>query len=330
MAAPKLAGMPRTRLYRNGVLEAEGFPIAEVSDHLEDPAVTIWFDLCSPTAEDLMTISEELGLHRLAVEDVLQEHQRPKLDIYDSHIFVTVYTARLDSTGALQKDELSLFVTKNALVTVRRSDHLDIDAVVREWDANRDLAKSGVSFLLHGLLDHVVDGHFDLVQLLDDQVERLEDELFLDHSRTRDLQRNAFELRKTMVQFRRITLPMREVINSLIRRDLQVVDAAMVPYYEDVYDHVLRVTEWTESLRDLIGNVRETYLTMQGNRMNDIMKRVTSWAAIIAIPTAITGFYGQNVPYPGFGASVGFWTSLLLMAVASLSLYLAFRKRDWI
>ncbi len=123
---------------------------------------------------------------------------------------------------------------------------------------------------------------------------------------------------------------MREVVNALMRRDLNVVDEAMIPYYQDVYDHVLRVTEWTESLRDLVNTILETHMTMQGNRMNSIMKKVTSWAAIIAVPTAITGYYGQNVPYPGFSQPAGFWLSTFSIIVISGTLYMIFRAKDWL
>jgi magnesium transporter len=131
------------------------------------------------------------------------------------------------------------------------------------------------------------------------------------------------------VLLRRVVVPMREVVNALMRRDLHVVDDAMVPYYQDVYDHVLRVTEWTESLRDLVATILETHLTIQGNRLNSTMKKVTSWAAIIAVPTAVTGFYGQNVPYPGFGDAWGFWSSAILIAGLSVLLYALFKRKDW-
>jgi magnesium transporter len=132
------------------------------------------------------------------------------------------------------------------------------------------------------------------------------------------------------VVLRRLVLPMREVVNTLLRRDLGVVDAAMGPYFQDVYDHVLRATEWTESLRDLVSTILETNLTIQGNRMNSIMKKVTSWAAIIAVPTAVTGWYGMNVPYPGFGQHAGFVTSMVLLVVLSGGLYLLFKRLDWL
>jgi magnesium transporter len=183
---------------------------------------------------------------------------------------------------------------------------------------------------MHGLLDFVVDGHFSAVQSLDDEIEALEDLLFDDKRPDVAVQRRSFELRKSLVQLRRVVLPMREVVNSVMRRDLHVVDDAMVPYYQDVYDHVLRATEWTESLRDLVTTILETNLTIQGNRLNVITKKVTGWAAIIAVPTAITGFYGQNVPYPGFGHASGFYASTIMIVVISVGLYVLFRRRDWV
>ncbi len=322
--------MPRTRLYRNGVLEAEGFPVSEVSEHVHDPSVAVWFDLCAPSEADLRAISEELGLHPLSVEDVLQEHQRPKLDVYDSHLFLTVYALLLDLTGTLRHCEVNVFLTDNAMVTVRESDLLDIDAVTDRWDAARDRAGQGVAFLLHGLLDFVVDGHLKVAEELDDRVEELEDLLFDDRPQGHELQRRAFDLRKTMLRLRHLTKPMRDVVDGLNRRDLGMVGSDMAPYFQDVYDHVLRVSELNESMRELLGNIRETYLTLQGNRMNAIMKKVTSWAAIIAVPTSITGFFGQNVPFFGYGLPSGLWASLLLIVVASVSLYVAFRKWDWL
>jgi magnesium transporter len=321
----------RTRLYRNGDLELEGFPVAEISDHLDDPAVTIWLDLRDPDREDLDVLSEEFGLHPLAVEDAVNERQRPKLDRYRSHLFLTAYSAMLDgSTGELATSELAAFVTPRALITVRKDDGLDIGAVVDRWDASSDLAKFGVGYLLHGLLDYVVDGHFEAVQSLDDAVEALEDDLFADTPRSLTVQRRSFELRKSLVLLRRIVIPMREVVNALMRRDLHVVSDDLMPYYQDVYDHVLRAADWTDSLRDLVTTILETNLTIQGNRMNIITKKVTSWAAIIAVPTFVTGFYGMNVPYPGFSHAAGLAASITIMIVAAIALYFVFKRKDWL
>ncbi|GHI02764.1 CorA family divalent cation transporter [Streptomyces cellostaticus] len=144
------------------------------------------------------------------------------------------------------------------------------------------------------------------------------------------VQRQSYALRKSLVRLRRVVLPMREVVNALMRPDLDVVDGSLLPYCRGVYDHVLRAGEWTESLRDLVASVMETNLSVQANRMNLITKKVTSWAAIIAVPTAITGFYGQNLPYPGFGHQSGFIVSSAVIVVVSLTLYFAFKHWDWL
>jgi magnesium transporter len=321
----------RTRLYRNGVLQAENFPVEDISEYLPDTSATVWLDMCEPSEDDLATISEELGLHRLAVEDAVHEHQRPKVDRYRTHSFLTAYAVRLDpATSVLSSSELAAFITDRALVTVRKNEDFDIAAVVERWDSAPELAKGGVGFLVHGLLDYIVDGYFEAVQVLDDQIEELEDLVFADRVDHKAMQRRSLALRKSLVNLRRVVLPMREVVNSLMRRDFCLADDALVPYYQDVYDHVLRASEWTESLRDLVTTIRETQLTIQSNRLNTIMKKVTSWAAIIAVPTAVTGFYGQNVPYPGFGQQIGFWTSTVVTVTLSVTLYVVFRRRGWL
>ncbi len=323
--------MARTRLYREGKVVSEDFPVGDISEFLGEPGTCVWLDYCSPTSEELASIVEEFHLHPLAVEDAVTDHERPKLDRYDSHLFLSAYAVELDSaTGILSASEIDAFVMRNALVTVRHDERVDIDAIVHRWDDSGDLAEHGVSFLVWGLLDHIVDGHFEAVQSLDTEIESLEDLLFDDTPRQPEVQRRSFQLRKSLVLLRRLVLPMREVVNSLMRRDLHVLDEGMVPYYQDVYDHVLRATEWTESLRDLVTTILETNISIQGNRMNLVMKKVTSWAAIIAVPTAITGFYGQNLPYPGFATHWGFWFSTAMIVLLSGTLYLAFRRHDWL
>lgn len=326
-----LGNMSRTRVYRNGKLEAEGFPIADVSEYLKEKDAVVWFDLCEPTRADLDSISEELGLHPLAVEDAAEEHQRPKLDHYSSHLFLTAYsTAFENTTGQVSLAEVAAFITKNAMVTVRKHRNFDIDGVLARWDAEPQLANSGVAFLVHGLLDYIVDAQFDTIAQFDTEVEKLEDKVFSDKVEDAPVQRRTFELRKSLVMLRKVVTPMREVVNTLMRRDLQIIDSTIAPYFQDVYDHVLQATERCDSLRDLISNVHETHLTVRGNRLNVITKQVTSWAAIIAIPTAITGFYGQNIPYPGFGEHAGFYTSTGIIVALMVVLYVMFKRKGWL
>jgi len=323
----------RTRAYRDGKLAGEGFPVAEISDYLaDDESTVIWLDLRAPDRDDLVVLSEEFGLHPLAIEDAVHEHERTKLDRYEGYLFVTAYAVRLEQeTGALATSEVSAFITPRALITVRKDDGFDIGSVVGYWDSSPDLATEGVGYLVHGLLDEIVDGYFLAVQELDDKIEGLEDLLFEDNPRDQGaVQRLSFEFRKSLVLLRRVVLPMREVVNSLFRRDLRVVTDRLQPYYQDVYDHVLRATEWTEGLRDLVTTVLETNLTVQANRMNVITKKVTSWAAIVAVPTFVTGVYGMNVPYSGFGKAWGVVAAFVIMAVTSTSLYFVFKAKDWL
>jgi magnesium transporter len=322
--------MVTTRVYRDGKLDHAELKFPEISDRIAEDGVCVWVDLTAPTPEILADLAEELGLHHLAIEDALHDHQRPKLDRYDTHLFLASYALRFNpASGQLHATEVKAFITPRALVTVHPPE-FDMDRVVRRWNADPDLAAHGVAFLLWGLLDVIVDGHFDTVQQLDGAIESLEDALFDDRPRDKEVQRRSFEIRKSLVLLRRLVLPMREVVNTVLRREVEGLNGAMSPYFQDVYDHVLRVTEWTESLRDLVSTILDTNLAIQGNRMNLVMKKVTSWAAIIAVPTAVTGFYGQNLPYPGFDTQWGFWFSTALMIVLSVGLYLSFRARDWL
>jgi magnesium transporter len=321
----------RTRLYRDGKLEREGFPVADISDYLGDESVTVWLDLLDPDHDDLAVLSEEFGLHPLAVEAALHHGQRPKLDRYPSHLFLTAYAARLDTgTGELATSEVAAFITSQALITVRQDDGLDIDAVIERWDETPDLAKFGVGYLLYGLLDYIVDGQFEAVQSLDDSMEELEDWLFDNIPRGLEVQRRSFQLRKSLVLLRRIVIPMSEVVGELMRRDLHIVGDDLMPYYQNVYDQARRTAEWTDGLRDLVSSILETNLTIQGNRLNVITKKVTGWAAIIAVPTLITGFFGMNVPYPGFGEKAGLAASIATIALAGLVLYFIFKRKDWL
>jgi magnesium transporter len=321
----------RTRLYRDGRLALEGFPVADISDHLADESVTVWLDLRDPDGDDLGVLSEEFGLHPLAVEDALHHSQRPKLDRYPSHLFLTAYATQLDAgTGELMTSELAAFITRQALITVRKDDGLDIGAVIDRWDSSSDLAGFGVGYLLYGLLDYIVDTQFESVQNLDDFAEGLEDELFDTVPRGMQVQRRSFQLRKSLVLLRRVVLPMRDVVDDLMQPDLHVVGKDLEPYYQDLYDHVLRVAEWTDSLRDLVASILETNLVIQSNRLNIITKKVTGWAAIIAVPTLITGYFGMNVPYPGFSQTGGFIASVVTIVLAGLILYLVFKRNDWL
>lgn len=331
----------RTRAWRKGGEVQQGFPLEEVSDLLAEEGTLVWVDLCAPTRELLDRVADELALDRHAVEDSVAPTERAKATRHPSHTFVTVYSTQLVSAGdpargvlesRIETSRISTFVLGDGIVTVRRDDRFDMDRVVDRWEERSDLLELGPSALLHGLLDVVVDGHFDTIQRLDDAIESLEDHLFDERATSRELQQRTYRLRKELVELRRVVLPMREVVNTVMRHraDSNGHDSELDGWYADLYDHVLRATEWTESLRDMLTTIFETNIAIQDARLNVVMKKLTGWAAIIAVPTAVTGWFGMNVAYPGINRFSGFVASTVVIAGLGLVLYVVFKRRNWL
>lgn len=328
------------RLWRTG-RPTDGFTFAALSDYLTDNDMLVWADIYDPDHETLLELAAELGLNTWAVEDAVAPKERTKASVYRTHTFLTVYAVDTPDPGAhatslLVKHRISAFVLPRGLITVRlpgadgNAHEFDIHEVSRRFDELGG-QQYGVGALVHGLLDVVVDGHFEAVEALDDAIDGLEDELFDERGPRRGLQRRTFQLRKDLVELRRVVLPTREVVSTIQHRRLDSRTAPELdPLYSDLYDHVLRASEWTESLRDMVATVFETNLSLQDARLNTVMKKLTGWAAIIAVPTAVTGFYGQNVTYPGIDTVAGFITSTVLIAVLVVLLYVMFKRRDWL
>ncbi|MEO6469150.1 MAG: magnesium transporter CorA family protein [Acidimicrobiia bacterium] len=324
-------GHAQTRSWKDGVQVDQDFPVSEVSEHLEDSDVMIWVDLCEPDQAQLNELAEELGLHELAVEDALSEHQRPKIDYYESHLFLSCHAVAVDAEqGELHATEIDAFVGKRWFITVRKDEGFTMEKVCQRWNRSPDLLKQGTGFLLYGLLDLVIDGYFDGTQEFDDYYDTVSEGLFADEPLDPNRQREWFEMRRALVKFHRLVVPMREAVSGLMRREHDIVGPELYPYYQDVYDHILRVSESTDALRDLVGTIVETNLSLRDFRQNQVMKKVTSWAAIIAVPTLVTGYYGMNVPYPGFAREWGFETSVGVMVILVGVLWVQFRRHDWI
>ena len=325
----------RGRVWRGGKPQ-DDFEFASISDYLGEDDALVWCDIYDPDHAILKDLAGELELDSWAVEDAIADAERTKAVVYRTHTFFTVYSVTIkdpapedDSESALDIHRISGFVLPRGLITVRLSPHFDMDSVSQRFDELGG-QEHGVGALVHGLLDVIVDGHFEAVQWLDDAIESVEDDLFGNNPRS-GLQRKTFRIRKDLVQLRRVVLPMREVVNSIQHRRLDAKTAPELdPLYADLYDHVLRVSEWTESVRDMVTTVFETNLSLQDARLNTVMKKLTGWAAIIAVPTAITGFYGQNVTYTGIDTVGGFVTSTSIIVLLVLGLYWMFKRRDWL
>jgi magnesium transporter len=323
----------RGRVYRQGELRRDDLRPEDLADALREDGTVAWLDLVDPAPDELRELAGLLELHPLAVEDALAEPQRPKLDRYPKHLFIAAYLPGYDPERCrLHPAELSVFVTDRVLLTVRaRPEALDAGELVARWDRHARLAGHGVGWLLHGLLDLVVDEQYAMTRRLEDAVDDLEESLFDDPAAEgRDIQRRGFELRRTLTRARRLAQPTVDLLFDLGRPGVGIVDDGLAPYYADVRDHAVRSAERLDSQREMVGTVLDTRLAMRGDQLNEIMKKLTGWAAIIAVPTAVTGFYGQNVPYPGFQEWSGFLASVTLTVLIGLVLFVLFRRRNWL
>jgi magnesium transporter len=253
------------------------------------------------------------------------------VDYYESHLFLSAHTVRVDAeNGELDETEINAFINSRWIITVRKNEGFSMEPVLRRWDRSGDLAKYGVGFLLYGLLDVIIDRYFETVQAFDDYYDEVSEGIFAEQPLEPARQRQWFKMRRALVRFHRLVVPMREAVSGLMRREHAAVSEGLYPYFQDVYDHILRVNESTDALRDLVSTIVETNLSLRDYRQNQVMKKVTSWAAIIAVPTLITGYYGMNVPYPGSGERWGVAVSGGLIVAMSSALYVLFRKRDWL
>ena len=323
-----------TRVWRDGRLVAEGVPVADLSEHLAVDGTVVWLDLLRPGAADMAVLTEEFGLHPLAIEDALHDHQRAKLDHYADHDFLAAYAVQQctdDGDTLLETGEIAAFFLPRGLITVRKSDSFHLRPLLQRWDATADLAGSGIAYLAHGLLDHLVDGHSDAVALLGDEAEGLEDLLFDDRAQGGgELQRRSFALRKDLTTLRRAVVPMRQVVAAMARPGSGLVDDRMAPYLRDVDDHLQRAIESIDSLRDVLGTILDTNLTLASNRLNETLFRLTAYAAILAATTAITGYFGQNIPFPGSQQTSGFVGSTVLLVAVVVGLIAFFKRKGWL
>jgi magnesium transporter len=323
-----------TRLYEAGAVVAEGFDPRDIGDLLRrHPKAVLWLDLFVPGEHDLRVVAEEFKLHPLAVEDAVHDHQRPKLDRYPGHLFLNVYAVDVDTGGAapaMHKTEISAFITERALITVRKSPS-DVGRLIRRWDADAELAPAGgVGFLVYGLLDVIVDSQFAAARELDEAMDKTEDAMLEEGGAPRGIRLYGFGLRKTLAELRRPVAPMAALVADVMHSDSALVDEHLAPYYRDVDDHARRATETIDSARDRINHLIDADLNEKSNALNDVTRKLAAWAAIIAVPTALTGFFGQNVPYWGYEKFWGFLLSLGLIVGTAAGLYLYLKRRGWL
>jgi magnesium transporter len=316
-------------LYRAGVVTEKEFDPDRISDLLQEDGTLVWIDVEDPGEEDLRMLQAEFSFHPLAIEDTLHRNQRSKVEVYGDHSFMVLHALRMEREE-LRDSEIHVFVGAGYLVTLRYAPAFDLSVVRRRWEKQGDLAREGGGALLYALLDEVVDDYFDVVDRLEDASEDIETAIFADEP-VPDLQERIFRLKKKGLAFRRAVLPLREVLD-LLQEELGVVTDRLRPYYRDVADHIIRVLDFVDNVRELLTTALDAHLSQVSNRLNQVAKQVTSWAAIILVPTLIAGIYGMNFiePFPRFETSYGFWVAIGMMVVTGGALYWAFRRRGWI
>ena len=301
---------------------------AEISHHVAAGDCLIWVDLCEFTEDDLVCIEKQFALHPLAVEDVRQRHQRPKLEHYPSHAFLVAYTSDLQ--------EVDFFVGPTWLISVREHEE-----GAKAWSADTARARYRRShpepptsgYLLYVLLDELVDGYFVASEAAEDRLEDLEDKIFAEEltSDETSVQQELLEVRKQLVLFRRAVVPLREVVAQLLRGEVKWVDDHTRTYLQDVQDHVLRAVDQIDAQRELMGNAVDAHLAIIANRQNDVMKRMTSWGAILIGSTLVAGIYGMNFEHmPELKWTLGYAWALGIMLMITITGYRYFKRKDWL
>ena len=294
------------------------------------PDEFVWLGLYEPSEELLQKVQRALGLHDLAIEDAHNAHQRPKLEQYEQSLFVVLRTVQRTAEGELEFGETHVFVGRNYLVTVRHGSLLAYRGLRARCEGTPALLAKGTGFVLYALMDFVVDQYFPVVEALEDDFEELEDQIFSENS-SRETTRKIYRLKRDLVALKRTVLPLVEVCNRLMKFDLGVVPTDTHPYFRDVHDHVVRINEMIDGLRELLGTALEANASLISEQHTVQTKRLAAWAAIIAVPTMVAGIYGMNFDrMPELRWELGYPVVLGGMAIACFALFTGFRRSGWL
>jgi magnesium transporter len=309
---------------------SENCMTADISDLREVEGNIIWADVNDPTSTDFEELAEEFGFHYLSIEDCRNMHQRPKVEEYTGYYFIVLYEAELvGSTDRLELRELNIFLGKNYLVTVHSRPIRAVDTARRLWHEWTDRAEQGSGLLAYLLIDAIVDDYLPLLDLISERMDDLEDSIFGEW-RAEAIQ-DIFTIKKKLLFLRRSITPLRDVFNTMLRREQPIFPRETHIYFQDVFDHLIRVADTIDSLRDMLSSTMDAYLSVSGNRMNKIMKRLTSISTILMSVTLIAGIYGMNfVLMPELRWRYGYVYALLSMVVVGVVLYFYLKKIEWI
>jgi magnesium transporter len=305
--------------------------IEKIGSVLREEDRFVWIGLHEPTEDLLKEVQQAFGLHDLAIEDAHRAHQRPKLERYDESLFVVLRTAQMNpDQRRIEFGETHLFVGPRYVVSVRHGASLSYADVRARCEATPRLLGKGPGFVLYALLDFVVDHYFPIVDALEDELESLEDKIFGEEF-SRETTRRIYELKRDLLEVKRAVSPLVDVCNRLMRFDLDLIPDDTRPYFRDVYDHVIRINEIVDNLRELLTSALEANLSLISVSQNDAMKKLAGWAAIFAVPTMIAGVYGMNFKWmPELETPLGYPVVMGVMLGACGFLYYQFKRSGWL
>ena len=314
-------------LYRKGK-KAKAVSLDEPID-CKGKSEFVWIGLFEPSEQELKQLEKNYGLHPLAIEDALKANQLPKVDVYGDQLFVMARTAHLEQDH-IAYGETAIFVGKNFIITVRHGSARAHSELRAQLEAAPDLLNHGPDYVLHAVLDFIVDGYLPVVETIEEHVLKMERSA-LDSFLSRADVKRLFGLRQELIRFRRIIGPMTEVCSRLVHIETPCLDANARPYFQDVLDHVRRVEAMVNSLRDTLTSVFEVSHLLEQQRQGAITRQLAAWAAILAVPTAIAGIYGMNFEnMPELKTQYGYFVVVGVIALLCSVLYLRFKRARWL
>jgi magnesium transporter len=320
-------------VFENGGLRDDAVPLDDLRDTATglEEGDWVWIDAVEPSSDDLAVLQRQLDLHDLAVEDVQQRNQRPKIELYPGHAFAVFRPMSLGADGHAES-ELFVFISQRCLVTLRFPPACDLEKAMSRWPVLAALAP-GTGSALYAIADEIVDDYLEVVEELEDRADELEGQVFravATDDAGAQLQLEILRLRRDAVRLRRNAVPMRQAVDRLAD-DSEIATGPLVPYLRDITDHLLRTIELTDGVREILTTIVDIRMAQSANQLNEVMKKLSAWAGIILVPTLVAGIYGMNFDHmPELHWMLGYPLALGIMAVSAVALYLGFRKRGWL
>jgi magnesium transporter len=304
--------------------------LSKVHEVLQETDQFVWIGLHEPSNEILSQVQKGFGLHDLAVEDARNAHQRPKIELYSDSIFVVLRTAQMNQQHHIEFGETHFFAGPNFIVVVRHGSSVPYTEVRARCESMPELLSKGQGFVLYAVMDFIVDRYFPVVHELEMELQAIEDKVFKEKP-SRETTEQIYQLKRELLEVKRAVSPLVDICNRLMRFDIKCISPDTQPYFRDVYDHVMRINEMVDNTRELLNTALEANFSLISISQSDVSKKFAGWAAIIAVPTMIAGFYGMNFKFmPELYWHYGYFFVIGLTVTVCCILYYFFRRSGWL